>query len=583
MATGPEGSSDHSVARRLTAVLAADVVGYSRLMAADEVGALNQLKLLRGTVVGPLVARYRGEIVGSAGDSFLVAFSSAVDAVTCAIAWQKACTEAANNQPVDQQMLFRIGIHLGDVIPESGTIYGDGVNIAARLEKLAQPGGLVVSRAIRDQVEGRLDLAFTELGRQELKNIARPIEAFEVRRGDAIAKPAAPVAPQASASAKLSIAILPFSNMSGDKEQDYFSDGITEDIITEISRFRELRVIARNSSFAFRGQNIEVGEIARKLGVQFVVEGSVRKAGGRLRITAQLIEAQSDRHVWAERYDRSIDDIFATQDEIARMVAQTVADHAQSDAAARFRARPTDSLSAYDLVLRARAVAGHYGNQQEVESLLERAIALDPDYAIAHAMMANVLTFQSEYDRNHERCERAAGFAMRAIQLDPDEAWGHSMLGYSLISRRRVSEAGVHFQRATQLNPNDVNITMYHAFWFIFAGQIDEALARLQEGLKRDPFGREWYWDVYSCALVVAGRYREAIAAFDKMTAPGPWSFLYAAIAQVNLGDLSSARSLVSRYRESDAKLSPEDWISMEAYVDPTVTERLLSDLRKAL
>jgi TolB-like protein/cytochrome c-type biogenesis protein CcmH/NrfG len=552
-------------------------------MAEDEVGALNQLKSLRGTVIDPLVARHRGEIVGTAGDSFLVAFVSAVDAVACAIVWQNACAEAAEPQQAGQRMLFRIGIHLGDVIPEGGTIYGDGVNIAARLEKLAEPGGLVVSRAIREQVEGRLSLAFVELGRLELKNIARPVEAFEVRLNKEARPPTAAKGRVHGADAKLGIAILPFANMSGDKEEDYFSDGITEDLITEISRFRELRVIARNSSFVFRGQNVDVGEVGRKLGVEFVVEGSVRKSGERLRITAQLIEAKSDRHVWAERYDRSLEDIFATQDEIARTVAALVAGHVQTDAAARSRSRPTDSLSAYDLVLRARALGGHYGNQKEVEAILERAIELDPGYAIAHAMMANVLTFQSEYDRDQERCERAAIFARRAIQLDPDEAWGHCMLGYSLISRRRVSEAGVHFQRATQLNPNDVIVAMYYAFWLMFAGRLDEALLHMQEGLKRDPFSREWYWDVYACALVLAGRHQEAIAAYDKMIAPAPWTYLYAAIANVNLGDLSGARSLVARYRESNDKLSPEDWIRMEAYVDPAVTVRLLSDLRKAL
>jgi adenylate cyclase len=376
-------------------VLAADVAGYSRLMAADEVGALNQLRSLRGATVDPLVARHRGEVVGTAGDSFLVAFASAVDAVACAIAWQQACAEAADAQPADRRMLFRIGIHLGDVIPESGTIYGDGVNIAARLEKLAQPGGVVISRAIRDQVEGRLDLAFTELGRQDLKNIARPIEAFEIRRGAAAAKPAAPAVSGASSNEKLSIAILPFSNMSGDKEQDYFSDGITEDIITEISRFRELRVIARNSSFAFRGQNLEIPEIARRLGVQFVVEGSVRMAGNRLRITAQLIEAGSDRHIWAERYDRDLDDVFAIQEEISQTIASIVAGHVKTVGAARTKARPTESLSAYDLFLRARSLFSHYGLTEKRMALLTRAIELDPDYAMAHALMANTLLTQT--------------------------------------------------------------------------------------------------------------------------------------------------------------------------------------------
>lgn len=273
---GPDNARDNDVVRRLTAVLAADVAGYSRLMTHDELSALNLLRSLRSTIIDPLVARHRGNIVGTAGDSFLVAFASAIDAVACALAWQQACQKAAEAHSADRRMLFRIGIHLGDVIPEAGTIYGDGVNIAARLEKLAQPGGLVISSAIREQVEGRLDLAFIDLGRQELKNIGRPVEVFEVVHGRMPRSAgAARETPKDAwiSTGKLSIAVLPFANMSEDKEQDYFADGITEDIITELSKFRELRVIARNSSFAFRGQSLPVAEIAKKLGVEFVVEG----------------------------------------------------------------------------------------------------------------------------------------------------------------------------------------------------------------------------------------------------------------------------------------------------------------------
>jgi len=573
------------VVRRLTAVLAADVAGYSRLMAEDEIGTLNCFRSLRSDIIDPLIGRHRGDIVGSAGDSVLVAFASAIDAVACALAWQQGCGDAAAGSPADRRMLFRIGIHLGDVISDAGTIHGDGVNIAARLEKLAQPGGLVVSRAIREQVEGRLELAFADLGPQELKNIARPVEAFEIVHGEmARASPGTRAAAAGERSdGKISIAVLPFANMSGDQEQDYFSDGITEDIITDISRFRELRVIARNSSFAFRGQSIDIAEVARKLGVQFVVEGSVRKAGSRLRITAQLIEAGSDRHVWAERYDRDIDDIFAVQDEIARNVAALCAGHAKTTAAARTRTRPTESLSAYDLVLRARALFGYYAEYDQIEDILTRAMALDPDYAVAHAQMANVLNVRSMYDGDMARRERGADFARRAIKLDPEEPLAHCTLGFCLTFLRRMPEAGVHYERATELNPNDAVVAMHHGLWLCYMGRLDQALVRMREGLKCDPFAHDWFWDVYSLALMVAGKYGEALAAFERMMTPAPWSFVYAAIAQVNLGNMAGARALLARSRQSNPNLEPEDYVRIDPYVDPAVPERLIADIRKAL
>jgi TolB-like protein/Tfp pilus assembly protein PilF len=395
--------------------------------------------------------------------------------------------------------------------------------------------------------------------------------------------PAEQTMASASTSAKLSIAILPFANMSRDKEQDYFSDGITEDIITEISRFRELRVIARNSSFAFRGQNIEIAELARRLNVQFVVEGSVRKAGNRLRITAQLIEAESDRHIWAERYDRELDDVFLIQDEIAHTVASIVAGHVKTAGAVRARSRPTESLSAYDLFLRARALYSKYGSNEERVTLLTRAIELDPDYAMAHALMAHTLLSQSFHDDDLSVRERAADYARRAISLDPAEPWGHGVLGFCLTFLGRVPEAGMHFDRARQLNPNDGLIAVYHAMWQCFVGHLEQAITSIEEALKRDPFGPEWYWDGYCIVLVVAERYKEAIAAFAKLIAPAPWSFLYAAIAQVNLGNLDRARALVSSFRQTNPRITPEQQILMDPYVDKGIADRLVADLRKAL
>ena len=576
-------SSGSDVIRRLTAVLAADVAGYSRLMAADEVDTLNRLRSLRTGLIEPLINRHRGQVVGSAGDSFLVAFASATDAVACAIAWQQDCARAAAAESSERQMLFRIGVHLGDVIPDQGTIYGDGVNIAARLEQLGKPGGVVVSRAVRDQIPDKPGLDFTALGPQQLKNIARPIDVFEVHvvSEPSSSPPSQIVSTSTRSTTNLGVVVLPFANMSGDKEQDYFSDGVTEDIITELSHFRELKVIARNSSFAFRGQTIGIAEIARKLAVPYVVEGSVRKSGNRLRITAQLIEAGADQHIWAERYDRELLDVFAVQDEIARSVATLCAGHVKIAAASRIKTRPTENLSAYDLVLRVRELMRHYGRQREKETLLAKAIELDPDYAIAHALMANVLNTDSNYDGDAGRRERAIEYARCAIKLDPDEPWGHGMLAYCLTFMRRLPEALNHFERAAALNPNEGHLMLLRALCLMYMGRTEEAVSEIERILERDPFANDWFWDDYCIVLVVAGRHKEALAAFDRMVTPAPWSYVFAAIAQVNLGNRGAAKQLLESCLKADPQMPPEDFIRLDPYGDLSVPERLIADLHK--
>lgn len=286
--------------------------------------------------------------------------------------------------------------------------------------------------------------------------------------------------------------------------------------------------------------------------------------------------------MWAERYDRDVQDIFAIQDEIARNVASLTAGHVKTVGASRSRERPTESLSAYDLFLRARAIVTQYGDMKECEALLVRAIELDPDYAIAHAMMGNALNVQSMYDGDMARRERAAEFARRAIRLDADEPWGHGMLGFCLTFLRRVPEAGIHFERATQLNPNDVFIAMHYAIWLCYAGHIERSLIVMQEVLKRDPFAHDWFWDVYCMALVVAGKYDDALAAFGRMVMPPPWTLVYAAIAKINLGDTAGATTLLARSRQCDPNMSPEDYIRVDPYVDEEVPERLIADIKKA-
>ena len=312
--------AENPVQRRLAAILAADVVGYSRLMGQDEAGTLAAVRKLRAEVIEPKIAEHQGRLFKTTGDGFLAEFPSVVNAVACAAAIQKAMAARNADQPEDRQIQLRIGVHLGDVIAEGGDVYGDGVNVAARIEGLAPPGGVAVSAMVHDNIGSRLDLAFEDMGEQQLKNIARPMRVYRLATASRHATQAVTVE-----RTKPSIAVLPFTNMSGDAEQEYFSDGITEDIITELSRFRNLFVIARNSSFTYKGRAVDVKKVGQELGVAYVLEGSVRRAGNRVRITAQLIDAETGSHVWADRFDRELTDVFAVQDEITRRIASTLA------------------------------------------------------------------------------------------------------------------------------------------------------------------------------------------------------------------------------------------------------------------
>ena len=362
--------------RRLTAIVAADVAGYSRLIEADEEGTLGRLRVLRGEVIDPKIAEHRGRIVKTTGDGLLVEFVSVVDAVRCAAEIQAAMAETNGPLPPDRRIEFRIGIHQGDIVVEDGDIFGDGVNVAARLEALAEPGGICVSARVREDTMGRLDLAFEDIGQQQLKNITRPVRVFRVvTQGQRVPEPALPLPD------KPSIAVLPFQNISGDPEQEYFADGMVEEIITALSRIRWLLVIARNSSFTYKGQAIDVKQVGRELGVRYVLEGSVRKAGGRVRITGQLIDAQSGTHLWADRFDGSLEDVFELQDQVAISVAGVIEPALQAAETARSVDRPTKDLTAYDLYLCANALAlSSAARFPEALRLVEQAIERDPYY-----------------------------------------------------------------------------------------------------------------------------------------------------------------------------------------------------------
>src|SRR5882757_3913737 len=382
--------------RRLTAILAADVVGYSRLMGANESGTLAALDQLRSDLVNPKISEHQGRIVKLTGDGMLVEFPSVVNAVACAAEMQRGIRKRNASVPKDHRIEFRIGVNVGDVIVQGEDIFGDGVNVAARLESIAKPGGITISGSVRDHVGNRLDLTFEDLGEQTLKNIERPVRVYSVALSDPAARDPKDVAPalqEQLEKERPSIAVLPFNNMSGDPEQEYFSDGITEDIITDLSKVSALSVIARNSAFAFKGKNVDVLQVARQLKVSHVLEGSVRKAGGRLRITAQLIDGAHNDHVWAERYDRDLNDIFALQDEISEAIVKALKLKLLPEEKKAIEQRGTDSVEAYNLFLMARQnyVIGGESDPRRAEAIIRlciRATEIDPGYARAWALMA---------------------------------------------------------------------------------------------------------------------------------------------------------------------------------------------------
>src|SRR4051812_14955438 len=462
--------------RRLAAILAADVAGYSALVERDESGTLARLTALRSRVIGPSLVLHRGRLVKVMGDDFLAEFASVVDAVVCAAAIQA-------HELTDLPM--RIGVNLGDVVVDGGDLYGDGVNIAARLEGLAEPGGIVVSGTAWDHLHGQSGLGFDSLGEQHQKNIVRPVRAYRVAT-DWTIPPAAP----AKTPERPSIAVLPFDNLSGDPAQSYFSDGMTEDLITELSRFRDLRVVARHSSFSFRNQSLDAEKIGRRLGVRYLVEGSVRRAGERVRVTAQLIDVADGAHLWAERYDRALDDIFVVQDEVVAKTAATLMGRVEAAHLSHVRRVPTADLGAYDLVLQGidRLAAYGPGTNAEARRLFERAIGRDPSYALAHAFVALAI-FNQDWQRDPDASlGRCLDYAQRAVDLDPHDGRCARILALALLSAREFERAELYSVRSLVLNPNDAHAAAYRAHLLYCTGREEEGLAMIRKAIDLNPY-----------------------------------------------------------------------------------------------
>ena len=553
--------SSSNVNRHLAAILAADVAGFSMMMGKDEAGTLQRLKALRKELVQPEINDSDGRVVKLMGDGLLAEFPSVVEAVQCAVNIQRAIRVREPELPDERRIKLRIGVNLGDIILDGTDIYGDGVNVAARLEALSEPGGINVSRSVFDEVRRKLPFDFENLGETTMKNIVQPVTVY---RWVETASESGPVAEEQertdSLPEKPSIAVLPFDNMSGDAEQEYFSDGITEDIITELSRFRDLFVIARNSSFTFKGQNVDVKEVASKLGVQYVVEGSVRKVGNRVRITAQLIDAASGNHVWADRFDRTLDDIFVVQDEVVSAIVSTLPSQIKKADFARQQRRPSD-VRAYDLALRAFNTMDTMEGIVNTVALLEQALAIEPDYAMVHYLLAAAYLMELDYqllDVTGADAEKIMTHARRAVELDASDDRGFQMLSdICLFVERDLVEARIHAEHAVKLNPNSTVTVAWMGYIYNCYGETQLAKEFCERALRQDPLAPGWVKFLQGVIYFDAGQLDLALGMFLASEWDEKWPHLAAAYALS--GQLDKAQQIVKRQRQAWGDINPDN------------------------
>jgi adenylate cyclase len=544
-------------------------------MGQDEAGTLAALKALRTEIVDPKVAEHSGRVFKSTGDGCLAEFPSVVNAVACAVAIQ----QDVHNSLAGGTIQLRIGINVGDVVVEDGDVFGDGVNVASRVESIASPGGIALTETARDHLGSRLKLDFTDTGTHSLKNIERPIRVFVIGGVGKSTRTA-----DTRVTDKPSIAVLPFDNISGDPDQVYFSDGITEDIITELSRFRSLSVIARNSSFAFRNERIDVGEIARRLRVQFVLEGSVRRAGNRVRITVQLINALTGAHLWAERYDRELEDIFAVQDEVVRTVVATVAGRLEATGAEIAKRKPPESLVAYDYVLRGLEQLNLEGEEHNSEALrlFQKAVEVDPQYAVGHAYLALAIYVQWLNSRAAGELEPALSFARRALELDENDSRCHRILSAIYVQLREYDRAEFHSDRSIALNPNDALNALYRGGLLRHFGRPEEGVAWVRKAMQQDPYHPNWYWNTLAFALHDAGRYPEALDAYSRMVQRPSFYHAYVAACHAELGQMEKAHEHATLALRAKPDFSVIAWGRRLPRKNDADLQKFLNGLRKA-
>jgi adenylate cyclase len=583
--------SGDRVERRLAAILAADVAGYSRLMEADEEGTLAALRAIRRELGDPKIAEHRGRIVKTTGDGMLVEFQSVVDAVRCAVELQRQMVERNAAVPEGKRIEFRIGIHQGDIIVEDGDIFGDGVNLAARLEGLADPGGICVSGRVHADVAGKLDVGFEDLGEQRVKNISRPVRVFRAQfrtpTATAETRPALPLPD------KPSLVVLPFQNMTGDDEQEYFADGMVEEITTAIARLPWLFVIARNSAFIYKGRAVDVKQVARELGVRYVLEGSVRKAGNRVRITGQLIDTTTSAHIWADRFDGALDDIFELQDQVASSVAGAIEPKLRQSEIERASRKPTASLTAYDLYLRALAQSYRYTEEGFAEAvvLARQALAIDPACAPAAALIGFCRGQQQAHrlgTLSADEVVEACRLARQALDAERDNAetiWQAAWALFRLTGEGALAAAAL--DRALALNPNAAHAWLIRGHIHASRNHPEAAIEAVERARRLSPFDPY----TFQCAFVIAAahlyarRFEQAIEWADRALHDQPRmvvAMVVKVVANAHLGHLDEARAELGRILAIDYPPTVAGVREYARFLAPEVLELYVTGLRLA-
>ena len=573
--------------RRLAAILVTDVVGYSRLMHADEALTLERLRRLRSELLDPKLAEYSGRLVKSTGDGMIAEFHSAVDAVQYAVDVQRAIKDSNALAQTPGYLTLRVGINVGDVVVEGDDLFGDGVNVASRIEGIAQDGGICISGTVHDQVKDKLELVFEDRGLRTVKNIAEPVRTFSIRiDGQSSGWLPAPAAPAEQAS----IAVLPFDNMSGDAEQDYFSDGITEDIITDLSKISSLLVIARNSSFTYKGRAVDVKQVARELGVRHVLEGSVRRAGNRVRITAQLIDGATGGHVWAERYDRVLEDIFAIQDEITMTIVNELKVHLKLGEKDRLSQRHQPNIEAYDLTLRGRDLIFGATRERVAQGikLFERAIELDPRLTFPRSGLAfaQIMNYVNNWTATpQETLELARRTAEKALELGPDDALAHRALAVVLLWERRMEEACAILAKAVELAPGDAETHVTRGNMLVYMHEPGLAIESLEKAVRLNPRYPDMWLYFLAHAHFMKGDYELAESLLRERIAKSPNTDIARVLLASTLGHLGAPEEARRVWQEVfivNPSYSLEHRSRILPYKDPSDWERVLEGLDKA-
>jgi adenylate cyclase len=588
--------SPESFKRKLTAILSADVKGYSRLMGENEAETVRTLTSYR-KIMGELIQQHRGRVIDSPGDNILAEFASVVDAVQCSVAAQNEFKARNAELPENRRMVFRIGVNLGDVIEEEGRIYGDGVNIAARLEALADPGGICISKTAFDHIESKLPLGYQFLGEQTVKNIAKPVGAYKVlmeprvfdrdERGEV--KTGRPDKPFLPLPDKPSIAVLPFLNMSDDPEQEYFSDGMSEDIITSLSHLPDLFVIARNSTFTYKGKSVNVQQVSRELGVKYILEGSVRKVGNRVRVTAQLIDGTKGHHLWAEHYDRQLEDIFAIQDELTFKILKELQVKLTDGEQARLYSRGTENIDAYLKVWQARSYFHHLdkGGNIAARQICEEVIALDPKWEVPYSLLGftHWLDVAHGYSDNpEESVKKAFQYAQKAISLS-ESAIAHALLSFMYLHTRQYDKALEEGEKSVALSPNSADVYAWYSNTLYLAGEPAKGISLAEKALRMNPFPPSWYYNMLGWCYGVLGDYGRAMQASEKAINIEPTNIrarLSLIVSYVMSGRKEEAYAQAQEVLSINPSFSIEHFSKNMPFKDHSETEHIVDALRKA-